>query len=385
MERLLQARQGLYERGIAGIMATVSSWSYSDVTTFAEVMSRTGFGGGNAVSVNLQNDALLVGTTAFLLQSKDRRVVVLSFRGTEPRSLINWLANINAKVEPFHALGYVHGGFYRPLLALWHTLMPLLEDAMSGVPLCDMGERTMHKYDCHPPSPGTPTHVGIPGPGGGGPPGAVGEPAEPAPRVPGKPDPGGEERGAPALRFSKGGAGGPGGAPAGGDADEPVLFITGHSLGGALATLAATRIYAESSLHEKYWKRLRGIYTFGQPMVGTQEFAKRFEGVLGQMLYRHIYKNDVVPRMPPRTAGDFRHIGEEYRSTDEGWAYQSELVSQARSFVGSTLTGIMAFVLDQLAGLPVLERITFPYSWEAHAPVHYLRVSQMAHPAVAVL
>lgn len=359
IQRLLQARQGLYERGIAGVMATVASWSYSDVTTFADVMSRHGFSNGRAVSINLQNDALLVGTTALLLQSANRRVVVLSFRGTEPRSLINWLANINAKVEPFHALGYVHGGFYRPLLALWHTLIPLLDSAMRGDDLCDRSQAVKDRYLCSSRPASDPTD------GENG-----------APR-------GGDERDAQAsARTTSKQARADDGSLV---EDVPALYITGHSLGGALATLAAARIYAESSLHEKYWKKLRGVYTFGQPMVGNQEFARRFEGVLGQMLYRHIYKNDVVPRMPPFTAGNFRHVGEEYHSTDEGWAYQSKIVSQARSFVGSTLTGILAFVLDQLAGVPVLGGITFPYSWEAHAPVNYLRVSQMAHPAMAVL
>ncbi|WP_438022184.1 lipase family protein [Sorangium sp. So ce233] len=346
IERLLQSRQGLYDRVIANIMTNVASWSYSDVTTFADVMSRRGFGGGDTVSINLENDALLVGTTAFLLQSADRRVVVLSFRGTEPRSLINWLGNINAKVEPFHAMGYVHGGFYRPLLALWNTLLPLLNAAISGASLCDASQRSMEKYRCRP-----------------------------ADISAADADEGAELRG--------GDAPDPGATMFEGE-DEPALYITGHSLGAALAVLAAARIYTVSSLYDRYWKKLRGIYTFGQPMVGNQEFARRYERVFGQMLFRHIYENDVVPRMPPRTAGDFRHVGEEYHSADQGWVFQSKLVSQARSFVGSTLTGVTAFLMDQLAGIPFLGRIPFPYSWEAHSPVNYLRVSQMAHAAMGI-
>ncbi|WP_437573525.1 lipase family protein [Sorangium sp. So ce887] len=358
IDGLLQVRQGMYERQAALLMSAAASWSYSDITTFADVMSHRGFGGGNAVSINLQNDALLVGTTALILQSADKRVVVLSFRGTEPRSLINWMANINAKVEPFHAMGHVHGGFYRSFLALWPTLSPLLGAALRGMSLCDVSHRAMAKYHCRSAGTDAPTS---------------GDTAEPDC---------GDERDSREPMLSNVGPTRAGDAPAAGDEDEPALYITGHSLGGALAVLAAARLYTVGILHEWHWKKLRGIYTFGQPMVGDQEFVRRYERGFGHMLFRHIYENDVVPRMPPRTAGDFRHMGEEYHSTDRGWIYQSKLVSQARSLVGSTLTGITAFVMDQLAGIPVLGRIPFPYSWEAHSPVNYLRVSQMSRISV---
>jgi pimeloyl-ACP methyl ester carboxylesterase len=62
------------------------------------------------------------------------------------------------------------------------------------------------------------------------------------------------------------------------------LWITGHSLGGALATLAAARI-----------PRLIGVHTFGAPRVGDKTFAERFD----KPLYRWVNNNDVVPHLPP--------------------------------------------------------------------------------------
>ena len=332
---LVGAKPGLYDRGVASTMATVSTWSYADVTSFAEVMSRRGFAGGEAVSINLQNDALLVGTTAYLLQDANQQVVILSFRGTEPGSGINWLGNVSAKPEPFHVLGNVHGGFYRPLLAMWNVILDLLDKAMDGKSsLCIAAKRLMEQYVCKE---------------GSDSPGVVGGPPTE-------------------------------------DSRKPLLYITGHSLGGALAVLAAARIFTEHRLYEAYWKdRLRGIYTFGQPMVGDKEFATRFEDVFKGTLFRHVYENDVFPRLPPRTVGNFWHIGEEYVSTKSGWAYQSQGLTQAHTFVGSTLLGIIAFVTDQLAGMRIAEWIPWPYSVEAHSPLNYLRVSQMAHPATALL
>ncbi|WP_437520728.1 hypothetical protein WME79_27650 [Sorangium sp. So ce726] len=360
IDHLFEVRQGLYDHKAAHIMSLVASWSYSDVTTFADVMSRRGFGGGTAVSVNLQNDAMLVGTTAILLQSADKRVVVLSFRGTEPGSLISWMGSINAKVELFQAMGYVHGGFYRPFLALWPTLSRLLGAAMAGTSLFDASNREVERFNSR----------------------RAGADAAISSEIvePDRDD----ERDLGAPMLSKVGASRAGDAPAAGDKDERALYITGHSLGGALAVLAAARLFTIGSLYRKHWKNLRGIYTFGQPMVGDPTFARRYEQAFGHTLFRHIYKNDVVPRMPPRTAGEFKHIGEEYHAGDDGWAYRGKFVSQASSFVGSMLTGVTDFFRDQLGGIPGLAWIPFPYSWMAHSPVNYLRVSQRSRAAAGV-
>ncbi len=64
------------------------------------------------------------------------------------------------------------------------------------------------------------------------------------------------------------------------------LFITGHSLGGALALLA-TRLVAPN---------VNGAcYTFGAPRVGNYEY---FRG-LKTPVYRVVNSSDVVPRVPP--------------------------------------------------------------------------------------
>lgn len=64
------------------------------------------------------------------------------------------------------------------------------------------------------------------------------------------------------------------------------LFICGHSLGGAMATVCASR------LHDK----VTCLYTYGSPRVGTRGFINRFKHVLH---YRHVNNNDIVTRVPP--------------------------------------------------------------------------------------
>ncbi len=83
------------------------------------------------------------------------------------------------------------------------------------------------------------------------------------------------------------------------DLDAP-LILTGHSLGGAFATMAA----AVSPVP------VRAVVTFGAPRVGNQAFVDRL-GVLP--VHRVIHHHDLVPLLPQRDdrlgRRDFRHPG----------------------------------------------------------------------------
>jgi pimeloyl-ACP methyl ester carboxylesterase len=78
--------------------------------------------------------------------------------------------------------------------------------------------------------------------------------------------------------------------------DCPV-FYTGHSLGAALATLAAAR------------RAPQAAYAFGSPRVGDAQFVDKLKNV---PVFRVIHGNDVVTTVPPEALG-FRHAGEEHR------------------------------------------------------------------------
>ena len=73
------------------------------------------------------------------------------------------------------------------------------------------------------------------------------------------------------------------------------IFYTGHSLGAALATLAAAR-HAPSA-----------VYTFGSPRVGNQAFI---DSLCNVPIYRIVDDEDVVTTVPSEELG-FRHIGTE--------------------------------------------------------------------------
>ena len=67
------------------------------------------------------------------------------------------------------------------------------------------------------------------------------------------------------------------------------LYITGHSLGGALAIVAAHEINADT---------IAACYTFGSPKVGNLEFGEDIK----PPIYRVVNSADLVPRVPPTWA-----------------------------------------------------------------------------------
>ncbi len=72
------------------------------------------------------------------------------------------------------------------------------------------------------------------------------------------------------------------------------IFVTGHSKGGALATLAAIRLYDDSRLPPA------AVYTHAAPRAGNGAFAAHY----GQAIREHWRvenRDDIVPHLPPGT------------------------------------------------------------------------------------
>jgi len=79
------------------------------------------------------------------------------------------------------------------------------------------------------------------------------------------------------------------------------IWITGHSLGAALATLATALIDTnEQAL------TVSGLYTFGSPRVGSHRFAKKFNAN-NKSVFRFVNNNDVVTRVPLSIT--YSHVG----------------------------------------------------------------------------
>jgi len=79
------------------------------------------------------------------------------------------------------------------------------------------------------------------------------------------------------------------------------LFLTGHSLGGAMATVAASKL-----IHED--RPFTSVYTFGQPRAVTLDTARIFNVEAAGRYFRFQNNNDMVTRVPGRLMG-YSHVG----------------------------------------------------------------------------
>jgi predicted lipase len=93
---------------------------------------------------------------------------------------------------------------------------------------------------------------------------------------------------------------------------ERPLWVTGHSLGGALALFAAW-------LFTRKMINVHQIYTFGAPMIGNQIAIDAFNRDFKGKLFRYTNQPDPVPRLPMYSllANEFVHCEEE-RLLDTG-------------------------------------------------------------------
>lgn len=78
--------------------------------------------------------------------------------------------------------------------------------------------------------------------------------------------------------------------------DRP-LWLTGHSLGGALALLAAW-------LFQRKFVPVHQIYTFGGPMIGNDHAAKAINLAYPNKIFRYVDLIDPIPKLPTVSLAD---------------------------------------------------------------------------------
>lgn len=92
------------------------------------------------------------------------------------------------------------------------------------------------------------------------------------------------------------------------DAGNKNIWICGHSLGGALASLALVRMV------KKGWEgQVKGVYTYGCPRNVGQQLSERLNQTCKGKIFRFVNDEDIVPTVPPDFESieplDFSHFG----------------------------------------------------------------------------
>ncbi len=102
------------------------------------------------------------------------------------------------------------------------------------------------------------------------------------------------------------------------------VFVAGHSLGAALATLTTARVVLLDSLKDVR-PSLKGLYTMGSPRVGDDQFISKlvaaYQSAPQFPVVRLRNGNDIVTRVPPTALGYKQHFGKVFFLSDDGRLY----------------------------------------------------------------
>ena len=315
---------------VAHALATCAGYAYSGTETVSMIMARLGLEENHCRMIGSSVDAMFIRSTAFLIQSRSGKVAILCYRGTEPTDLVSWMTDADVMPERMpYRFGDPHATVHA---GFYRNVRATRYEVMSAL------KRACRGFSVRAPLPG--------------------------------------ETGLPRM-----------------DALE-ALYVTGHSLGGAMASMMGVMLRHERKFSRDgdLTDRLRAVYTFGQPMLGDQRFARacREDAFLRENVIRYVYDSDVVPHLPPKTTGPYRHFGREFRyevphlrhsvlglSRFLGHAYdprqgvlrETADTGQTASFLGGFGLAALAFVggrVQPLRSLPVV------YSFEDHRPQHYI-------------
>lgn len=251
-------------------------------------------------------------TQAFVVmdKSEDANAVVVSFRGTEPFNAYDWSTDLDFSWVKLEGLGGVHLGFLEALgLATRDSLDTFVNLRNNAITTRRQMEQTEHREALASPNiPPSPHHKTRPE--------IINTMA-----TSGLPDSIVNDDNKllaydditkqVALLLH--------------DNPKAKLFITGHSLGGALAALYATMLNytGETEVASK----IGAVYTFGQPRVGDADFAEYAAEHLAGRYFRVVYCNDVVPRVPfDNELFAFKHFGncDYFNSVYDGFTLSEE-------------------------------------------------------------
>lgn len=116
------------------------------------------------------------------------------------------------------------------------------------------------------------------------------------------------------------------------DSAKKKIWLTGHSLGGALCSLFAGMLIEND--YEVY-----GIYTYGSPRPGNESFASQLNEKIKGPHYRIVNTGDIVPHVPPEPF--FSHPGnriilKEHKRIRTKSSWFSERILALKEFVEQT-------------------------------------------------
>lgn len=302
---------------IAHVLATCAGYAYSDAPTLSTTMARMGLANNRCRMISTVINAMLITSTAFLVQSEDGRVVILVYRGTDPSSVFNLISDLDVQpnkvaIDIGDGGPYpLHAGFYRDLRATRYKITEALLRAKRGFPVTGDLEDGSNEAN---------------------------------------------------------GNGADGNGPL-----EPMqaLYVTGHSMGAAMASIQSILFRTEPAYLAAFAPALRATYAFAQPLVCGPALSTACDEdeFLRERVIRYVYDKDPAPHFPSRSMGHFTNFGREFSYEHQKWRETTASPATQSPLMVQTLASILASVAKPF---PLLRKIPFEYRIEDHAPQNYI-------------
>jgi hypothetical protein len=123
---------------------------------------------------------------------------------------------------------------------------------------------------------------------------------------------------------------------------ERPVFVTGHSLGGGLAVLAAWRL-------QRQMIPVKQVYSFGAPMTGNAAAADAIAKEFPNRIFRFVDYRDMVPKLPTVSllSNEYGHCLTEVLLGEESSAEAAK----------STLGTIASKTTEQVLSLTIMDEI----------------------------
>jgi Lipase (class 3) len=294
---------------VAHTLAVAAGYAYSNADAVAMMLARMGLVDNHCLRVTMSVDAMFIQSTAHVIQSGDGSVVIVAYRGTELTNLVNWLTDLD--VHPDKIASPLPGVTDHYVHAGFYRNVRATRFEVAAALERALDGRSVL----------------------------------------------GDDRGKKRPPMAN---------------PMTSLYLTGHSLGGAMAALLAVTLLADEDYAKRFGSVFKGAYTFGAPMVGSPAFAAACDDdpILGRDVVRYVYKRDPVPHIPPRDSDRFAHFGQERRY--EGsfpWKDTSKDPIEQLGHLAALVEAPLAFVARQFR---LTRGIPFQFSLNDHAPHHYI-------------
>ena len=147
-------------------------------------------------------------------------------------------------------------------------------------------------------------------------------------------------------------------------AQQKEIWLTGHSLGAALAQLAALRLTQEGY-------RVHNVYTFGTPRIGDSDFVADYDRRLGARTFPHVNHQDIVTRVPLVALGYLATAGaniREFPGAGHNMKASAGEPADDASQQGDWLSSVKQSIRKTTEFLPVALRPQVPVSAQPVAP-----------------